>query len=232
MSMQNYNRVLKGLDMLQPFPFMDSVRRCIFEWPQTVGVFADALSEGQIHSKQWLISELEQLDLALGNVYVCAGWYGTLSYLMLEDSKLDIQRIVSIDADPSCESIADKLNLDYLVDNWRFKAITRDIQTLKFTNDKLEFYSKGKDETIPLKITADTIVNTSCEHIVPWDEWYNKIPKGKLVILQGNDLDIPEHVNKFSSLEDFESKTPMSSVLFSGALPLELYTRFMRIGVK
>ena len=33
----------------------------------------------------------------------------------------------------------------------------------------------------------NTIINTSCEHIVNFDEWYRKIPAGKLVILQSND---------------------------------------------
>ena len=232
MSTQNYNRILKGFDMLRPFPFMDAVRRCIFEWPQTVGIFADALSEGQIKSKQWLMNELEVLDLPMGTVVVCAGWYGTLSYLLLEDSKLDIERIVSVDIDPSCEPIAEKLNLEYVVDGWRFKAVTKDIMHIDYKSDKLEMWAKGKNEFIPVTIVPDTIINTSCEHLDHFARWYKKIPKGKLVVLQGNDLEIPEHVNRFRNLDDFESKTPMSKVLFSGELQFDMYTRFMRIGIK
>ena len=79
----------------------------------------------------------------------------------------------------------------------------------------------------------DTIVNTSCEHIERFAEWYDKIPDGRLVILQTNNYtEIEDHVNCSLSLRGFELTTPMTTVLYSGELPLEKYTRYMRIGYK
>ena len=51
----------------------------------------------------------------------------------------------------------------------------------------------------------DTIINTSCEHIHDFELWYNKIPKGKLIILQGNDyFELNEHVNCSADQDSFE----------------------------
>ena len=77
------------------------------------------------------------------------------------------------------------------------------------------------------------MINTSCEHINNFKEWYDKIPVGKIVILQTNNyFDLPEHVNCSKSLDDFAEQTPMTEVLYAGELSLEKYSRFMRIGIK
>jgi hypothetical protein len=82
----------------------------------------------------------------------------------------------------------------------------------------------------------DTIINTSCEHIPNFKEWYNKIPAGKLVILQSNNFfELDEHINCVNDLDDFASQAPLSEILYEGELDLSKhvnYTRFMRIGIK
>tara|TARA_B100001287_G_C22404640_1_gene399500 strand:- start:404 stop:658 length:255 start_codon:yes stop_codon:yes gene_type:complete len=81
--------------------------------------------------------------------------------------------------------------------------------------------------------SPDTIINTSCEHIINFDEWYRKIPKGKLVILQSNNyVDVQEHVNCAKDIEMFSKSTPMTKTLFEGTLDLVTYRRFMKIGRK
>ena len=65
---EQYNRILKGLHELNPNPFMDSVRRCINEWPETIDIFADALSIGQVQSKKWVREELLNTNRSLGVV--------------------------------------------------------------------------------------------------------------------------------------------------------------------
>ena len=53
------------------------------------------------------------------------------------------------------------------------------------------------------------------------------------MILQSNDFfDVEEHINCVSSLTEFNEQTPMTTVLYQGELPLEKYTRYMRIGIK
>ena len=82
----------------------------------------------------------------------------------------------------------------------------------------------------------DTIINTSCEHIANFSDWYSMIPKGKLVILQSNNFtDLQEHVNCSSSLKEFSESIHMSETLYEGELDLTDqggYIRFMKIGIK
>lgn len=193
----------------------------------------DALSRGQLKSKMWLVDELKTLDVQLGTVFLCAGWYGILALLLFEHG-FDIDRIRSFDIDPEVEPIADKFNLPWFSDQWRFKAITDDIHNINFESHNWTAWSNtNKRESYPITDVPDTIINTSCEHIENFSEWYAKIPEGKLVILQSNDFeDVDEHVNTASDLFDFAKMTPMSDVLFSGDLELENYSRFMRIGYK
>ena len=54
----------------------------------------DSLSEGQMRSKEWLISSLKKTQKTdLGNVYVLAGWYGVLPFLLLRDKEIKCKRI-------------------------------------------------------------------------------------------------------------------------------------------
>lgn len=196
---------------------------------------SDALSQGQLKSKKWLIDELSNVVTDLGTVFLCAGWYGTLATLLFE-SDINIEKIRSFDIDPDVWKIAESFNRQQVSDNWKFKASTFDI--LKF--GKIGPYDIFKHETIKsdgslikLYDEIDTIINTSCEHIINFDTWYNNIQSGTLLILQGNNFfDIPDHVNCHKTLNEFSASIPMSKTLYEGELVLPDYTRFMKIGIK
>ena len=192
----------------------------------------DCMSRGQLESKKWLVKELANINnLHLGNVCLCAGWYATVVPLIVE-ADIEFDLIRSFDLDPTVWRIAETFNKDLLIDGWKFKAQTADINKLDFTVTKFE--TERDDGTFqPLRERFNTIVNTSCEHIESFDNWYSKIPAGKLVILQSNNyFEIDEHVNCSESLEAFAKQTPMNQVLYQGDLELEKYTRYMRIGYK
>ena len=192
----------------------------------------DCISRGQLESKKWLVDELKNIDnLVLGKVCLCAGWYATVVPLLVE-ADIEFDLIRSFDLDPSVWKIAEAFNKDLLIDGWKFKAQTADINELDFAVTRFE--TERDDGTFqPLKERFNTIVNTSCEHIEGFDSWYNKMPAGKLMILQSNNyFEIDEHVNCSESLEAFAKQTPMSQVLYQGELELEKYTRYMRIGYK
>lgn len=193
----------------------------------------DSLSQGQLKSKVWMIDELKTLDLDLGTVFLCAGWYGILATLLFESS-ISVDKVRSFDIDPDVVDIAEKFNLPWFSDQWRFKAITDDIHNINFNSHNWTAWSNTNQRmSHPITDVPDTIINTSCEHIKDFSEWYAKIPDGKLVILQSNDYEgVDEHVNISDNLFDFAMQTPMSDVLFSGELNLENYSRFMRIGYK
>ena len=223
----------------------------------------DALSQGQIKSKQWLLKKLKGIDL--GIVFICAGWYGTLATMMFEDENIYVDKIRSFDIDDSCWKIAEDLNEPWKADNWVFKATTLDIVSF-FTNG----YYSDKDTTVINKITnidntwsleekekpdtnktyhyytinvkgepklcqevPDTIINTSCEHIEKFTEWFNAIPRDKLVVLQSNNyFEIDDLINCVKNITEFKQQAPLSNIIYEGELQFEKYTRFMLIGYK
>lgn len=191
----------------------------------------DCFSRGQLMSKLWLINELAKLKLDLGTVFLSAGWYATLATMIFESS-IKVNKIRSFDKDPSCWKIAEIFNKPWVTDNWKFKASTKDILDINFTNDNY-VTERSNGTTVELNDSPDTIINTSCEHIENFLDWYNLIPDGKLVILQSNDyFEVEEHLNCSKNLAEFSSSCPMKQTLFEGELFLPKYTRFMKIGYK
>lgn len=190
----------------------------------------DLFSSGQIQSKRWLMNELEKLGIDLGIVFVCAGWYGSLATFLLE-SKLNTTKIRSFDIDPSCADIADTFNKSFVMDGWKFKATTLDIMSMNYPTEYVTLRSDGSE--VNITEMPNTIINTSCEHIERYTDWFNNIPDGMLIVLQSNNFfGLDEHVNCVKSIDDFISKSPMRDILFSGELDLKKYKRFMIIGYK
>ena len=201
----------------------------------------DVYSQGQLESKVWLIENLELLKLNLGTVFLCGGWYASLANIMFM-SQLKFDKIRSFDIDPSCADIADTLNRDYVSDDWKFKASTVDIQNFEFTTGTASDGTTGNfyyntitsvGTTSQLKDSPDTFINTSCEHIENFNKWYNSIPSGKLVVLQSNDyFELEEHINCVKDIKEFKEQCPMQVIIYSGAIKLQKYNRFMLIGIK
>lgn len=192
----------------------------------------DAFSKGQIDSKSWLIDTVVQLDLRIGRAWTLCGWIGTLAYLMfLRDEKLSIDTIRSFDIDKRCHTIADTMNRSQVIDGWRFKATTMDVNLLQY--DNFIYDTVKRNGTVQeLCESADTVINTSCDHMID-NAWWDAIPDSKLVILQNNDFfEHDDHGNCCYSIDEFKTKYPMNTILFEGTLDCTLYNRFMLIGYK
>jgi len=195
-------------------------------------IWDDCFARGQLESKLWLVRELQQCDIPLGTVFICAGWYATIATMLFE-SDIEVDKIRSFDMDTTCASIAEVFNKPWVVDAWKFKASYKDIHDIDFTGKTPYSVYKSNGEEQLLLDSPDTILNTSCEHIENFEEWYAKIPDGKLVILQSNNFyDVEEHVNCVADVGEFINTAPMSTVLYSGELALPKYNRFMIIGYK
>lgn len=195
------------------------------------GFAQDCMSRGQIRSKLWLIEELKKKELDLGTVFLCGGWYATLATMIFEND-INVKKIRSFDLDASCWKIAETFNKPWVMKDWQFKSCTQDIHDINY---ETHVYNVNRSDGSVCELTdsPDTVINTSCEHIDNFKEWYDKIPEGKIVILQTNNyFDLPEHVNCSKSLDDFAEQTHMTEVLYAGELSLEKYSRFMRIGIK
>lgn len=208
--------------------FFDNFGQVLNKYP---GIdIQDLFSKGQIESKRWLVNELEKINMELGTVFICAGWYGSLATFLFE-SDVRLDKIRSFDIDESCAGIAETFNRLKTMDGWKFKASTLDILGMDYPTT----YTTYRSDNTVLELTEmpNTVINTSCEHIENFAEWYDKILVGTLVILQTNNFfEIPEHVNCSIDLDDFSRVTPMKEVLYQGQLELSKYTRYMRIGIK
>jgi hypothetical protein len=217
--------------MLHKSNFFDNIGALFKKYP-TVDL-TDLFSKGQMDSKRWLVDKLVELDLSLGTVFICAGWYGSLATFLFE-ADLKTDKIRSFDIDPACADIADTFNRSAVMNQWQFKAITEDIMDIDYQHHTWQVWSNANNRMCyPITDTPDTIINTSCEHIKNFAEWYDKIPEGKLVILQSNNFsEVEDHVNCSNDAEAFSISAPMKNCLFLGELDLEKYTRFMKIGYK
>ena len=191
----------------------------------------DCVSRSQIRCKKWMISELEKHNLDLGTIFLCAGWYGVLGILFFE-SKIRFGKIVNFDIDDSCRNISEKFNKPWVVDDWKYKHCTQNIHDINYDT---HVYNVLRGNGTPCELTdsPDTIINTSCEHIENFNEWYEKIPQGKFVILQNNNyVELDEHINCVENIDELIAMTPMSQRLYHGELETPKYTRYMTFGYK
>ena len=171
----------------------------------------DAFWQGQLNSKEWLITNLRKHIHKFVTVDIHGGWVGVLASMLFQ-SDVPVLKIRSIDIDPSCEPIAINMNkIEEIVG--KFSAITADMCSVDSS--------------------ADVIINTSCEHITQeqFDNWLDKVSHNSLLVLQSNNYNIPEHVRIANSLEEFKDQCNIK-VLWAGELELPLYKRFMLIGHK
>lgn len=215
--------------MIHSSKFFDNFGQLLSKYP---GIdLQDLFSKGQMNSKRWLIDQLLELDMNLGTVFVCGGWYGSLSAFLLETG-LKINCIRSFDIDASCAPIADTVNRSWVIDGWKFKASTYDIMDME--SYPIIYTTNRFDGTeVEMSDYPNTIINTSSEHIKDFNKWYSAIPPGTLVVIQNNNyFELPEHVNCVNSMEELSDQTPMETTLYLGELELSKYKRFMKIGIK
>lgn len=176
----------------------------------------DAFSSGQIGSKIWLCEELERLGWKSDLAYIYGGWYGLTAFLLLSRGKFQVNKIRSLDIDPACEPMADMINENWVWQDWKFKAFTQDCNNFE-----------GQ--------YGDLVINTSTEHFES-KQWFDRLPIGTKVILQGNNMPHYDHVIHSETLEDFVSEYPLSSIAFKGekefVYPNWSFKRYMVIGIK
>ena len=175
----------------------------------------DAFWSGQIKSKEWLIDNLKYVirpNMEPLTIEIHGGWVGTLASMLFQSS-LNIKCIRSVDSDPSVQHIAEEMNRLEVIQN-RFEAVTADMCSLQ-------------------KYQADIVINTSCEHITQeqYNQWLNNTPKDAIIITQGNNYEIDEHIRLSNNIDDFEIQCRLNRK-FAGTLRLPLYHRYMIIGNK
>ena len=223
--LEEWSDVLAYIDSNQyqiPMSTIEYLMQHSSQYPKT------AYSKGQLASKSWLLEELskvlakEPIDISI--VAIVGSWIGTLVEPLLLDYPARIERVYGFDMDPSAIELSEKLNDRYVSDNWRYKGVVADVNTLDFSN--LQFETGNE----LINTTVNVIVNTSCEHMN--QDWYDSISTNTLIIMQtNNSTHFEGHINTSESIEDMQTKYPMRQ-LYCGELKTPVYTRYMQIGFK
>ena len=193
------------------------------QFPDKTQRILDCFWRGQIESKAWLVDQLNDLLLKGPDpqvIHIFGGWYGSLAVMLFDSATFPIKFVRSIDIDPACEPIADHMNKYNEMNQWRFKAFTSGMDEWQYDHE------------------PTMVINTSCEHVDQhtYDTWFDRIPVGTLVVLQGNDFfSCEEHVRCSKDLQEFEQQSRLGDILYAGAYKTDAgsgYTRFMLIGKK
>lgn len=221
---------LQALSLSLGLHGIDDLRRCLSKHPDMN--WNDALSLGQIKSKIWLLEQWQLLKRPkAGQTFIVGGWLGVLAWLhWLRGHDLS-QRFRSFDIDPACRIPSESLNRSFVKKDWLFKATTWDMMAINYSRFNYStFSSRGP---VDLSEEPDVIINTSCEHIDHFENWFELLPPHKLIILQNNDFfSEPSHVSCVTGLDNFKMRAPLDLIMFEGVLDLGAYRRFMLIGTK
>jgi hypothetical protein len=205
----------------------------IFQCLQKEYINYDCFSQGQLRSKEWAAIELRQIQLErqewYPTVFILCGWYGLMA-TMLRNYHVDFKVIRSFDIDEKACRVADKMNKCMTDNSWSFKAIPEDIFNINYEGHTWQFWSnKNNRMSYPITDIPDLIINTSCEHTKR--DWFDKIPKGKIMLLQSNDFfSGKDHINCVFELNEMRDMFPLSKTYYYDTLELPDYNRFMLIG--
>lgn len=192
--------------------FVSNARRL----PENVhGRLAVALNQDQVPSKTWLIEHLAgSMPLQDSRILVVGGWFGVLPLLLQCLYPSWRIRTDLIDVDPAACEVASTL-LEGVVDDATITCCNAN------EIDYVEFRREPRG----------IIVNTVCEHMSDFTDWFARLQPGQAIALQSNDhAGCSEHTNWVASLEELEAQAPLVETRFRGTLPLAAFQRFMLIG--
>jgi hypothetical protein len=213
----------RGLPAADPEVTEPAVRRRLTSFvanakrlPESVhGRLGVALNQDQVPSKIWLIEHLSSsMSLQDSRILVVGGWFGVLPLLLqCLDASWRI-RTDLIDLDPAACEVASTL----------LAGVVEDVTIT--CHDAKEFdYVEFRREP------RGIIVNTICEHMHDFRDWFERVQPGQAIALQSNDhRGCSEHTNCVASLEELEAQAPLAETHFRGTLPLAHFQRFMLIG--
>lgn len=175
----------------------------------------DSLSDGQTASKLWVVDTLNQfLDIKLKNVGIFGGWVGILSRFLHDF--VGVSSVTNIELDGTLEKVNQIVMGRYVE---RSKFVHSDMYDFDYDANQFDVY-----------------INTSGEHIPSIKDWIEKIPPGKIVIIQSNDyFSHPQHINCVNNVRELEEKILESSnvkdTIYRGTLSLPIYNRFMVVAL-
>ncbi len=183
--------------------------------PETLpGSFSDDLQ----FSKNWLCYHLKQIQnqnkKPFSIITALGSWYGNLG-IYLNSNHVKFRDLVLIDIDKNALDVSRKLLGK--ISQYRVTTIQRDANDHKY------------------KCSANQcVINTSCNDM-ELNGWFDKIPAGTLVALQGRNS-LQSIPTETETIADFNDLFPMSKTFILDQTKLRdpetSYIRFLKIGIK
>ena len=171
-----------------------------------------------VFSKLWLTRELERVLNTQGIdlvpvAYILGSWYSNLSTI-LRKSNAPIQHIVDVERNKQWLKTGQQIQQHMNIDNVEYMAV--DANNLD--------YRQLQDPGV--------VINTGTNDIADLG-WFDNIPSGTIVVLQGRDQ---VKNNGVASPDELLERFPLETVLYQGTMDLEdpetEYRRSMAIGIK
>jgi len=158
--------------------------------PEVCRRYYECFWESQLQSKQVVLDMIDRMDVY--QCYIFGGWYGLLAQI-LHDSIRNHHPVVSVDIDPKCAIVIN----NYFNPEDGIVAHTGDMATYKYI------------------IKPELVINCSTEHVdqKTYDAWFDRIPLNTEYIIQGNNLDIPEHIRLADDINHFKDINRCTKVI-------------------
>lgn len=210
-SLDDLHDILRGVAALTGSKVVARMAAVVTELPRAD--LAIAFNHKQIGSKLWLRDCLVQTLPRVEGVWILGGWHGVLAAILLDDPRLALVQVMSVDLDPDCAPVAQALNRDAWRAGW-FEAWTANMYDLDYTK------------------SPELLINTSCEHLPDVPGWLAGVRRGQKVLLQSNNyFREPDHISCVPDLAAFRAQAGLREVLFAGERETKNYTRFMLVGI-
>lgn len=174
-----------------------------------------------VFSKLWLARELKKILEELGIeqipvAYILGSWYGNLA-VVLRKQNFPVEKIIDV------EQNAEWLKLGQRIQQQMGIA---GVQSMQADANRIDYRQLQ---------TPGLVINTSTNDMVNRG-WFDHIPAGTIVVLQGRNAVSKEAAYTYESVDDLLKQYPLDTILYSGSLllkdPETDYQRIMVIGIK
>jgi hypothetical protein len=167
-----------------------------------------------VFSKYWLMQELAKIQPEISVAYILGAWYCNLAVYLEKFQQPKVDKIINVETNKEFLSTGKKI-LDQL------------------GADGVEYMLQDANDLDYRQLNSQGVVINTSLNDIRGREWFDRIPSGTLVALQGRDQ---TDIQKFASADNIQQAFPLSQVLYSGGLELQDpetdYRRFMTIGIK
>ena len=174
-----------------------------------------------VFSKLWLAQELKQVLQQQGIdsvpvAYILGSWYSNLSTI-LRRTGVAVDKIIDVERRGEWLKMGHKLQQDMGI---------RGVQHMQADANRIDYRQLEQ---------PGIVINTSTNDIADHG-WFDHIPSGTIVVLQGRDSVAAGAEHTFNSPAELLEMFPLETVLYSGTWNLEdpetEYQRSMVIGIK